>query len=159
MLKYKGVFSVSSINKNGFLQKRIARIFIVEILFSFICVCIAKFGLVENDFKSYFNLNLFFQALKIVVLWKISTRKIYRSHRITKSFRANIIAYSVVTVVVLLMAIFNFEPIYTYMFFMFKLFHYGGYNRFVSALFVSLYNYSVVMFICMVHTNIINYNR
>lgn len=129
------------------LLKRTVQIFGIEIVLSLIGVLLVVSGFVPMNYSAYINLILVLQLVKIIVLWRLFTRSIYKIKDVTLHRRVTLTAYAIVTAVVWVMAFFNIEPVYTYLFFLFKILRYTGCTRFLSAVFVSLYNFILVIFI------------
>ena len=134
----------SSRSKMPFFYKRLVEVFFYEILISVIAVKIIDWKVIPETYTSCIRLIVVCLLVLLVPTWHSLADYLLGIRRIKTYFRVNGAVYCIMTAVVMLLANYNVEPVYTYLFFPYKLLFYAGFDKVFSAMVVSIINFVMV---------------
>ncbi|MBQ7975044.1 MAG: hypothetical protein IJ300_05100 [Clostridia bacterium] len=135
-----------------FLLKRTIETILLEIIISFFGVTLVNLEIVPMTYSAYVKLILVLMVVKSIITWRFLEGYILGVRDTEVYLRVNILVYVIITAIVLIMALLKVEPVYTYLFFVYKLIRYVGYSRAISAAFVSLFNFALVILMPFVYS-------
>ena len=124
-----------------FLFRRISESFLTEVVISLIAVLLIRYRVFPEDYSSAIRLIMIALVFIAAGNWIYLADYLLGIRRIWVYLRVNMTAYTIMSMVVVIMSHFDFEPVYTYLFFPYKLLFYAGFDKTFSAIVVSMLNY------------------